>query len=77
MNVTDLYQHDRHGEAIQILFFTKINRRAECFYYNEPMHNYISQKYFFIYNIYSNLFQHFFVIIRQFYICALLSYVNS
>lgn len=48
MNVTDLYQHDQHGEAIQILFFIKINRCAECFYYNQPMHNYISEQYFFI-----------------------------
>jgi hypothetical protein len=42
INVTELYQNDQHGEAIQILLFTKINRSAECFYYNQPMQNYVS-----------------------------------
>jgi len=31
----------------------------------------------FLYNIHSYMFRHFYVIIEEFYICALISYTNS
>ena len=39
------------------------------------MHNYVSQDTF--YNIHYYMFRHFCVIIREFYICVLPSYMNS
>jgi len=45
------------------------------FYYNQPMHNYITKVSLCV--IHTSMFHHFYVIIREFYLCTLLRNVNS
>jgi hypothetical protein len=51
-----------------------------CFYYNQQMHNQYHNSVYHIsislYSVYSYVSQHVYVIIREFYICALPGYLS-
>ena len=54
-----------------------MTRSSNCFYYKQiNAHLYITTV-ISLYNIHSYMFRHLYVITNEFYICALLSYINA
>jgi len=59
-----------HGSTVKIT-----NYVTYYFHYKKQKHNIYHN--IFLYNIYCYMFRHICVIVREFYICALASYINS